>query len=88
MKARSAPLFEDLFDADGSVVVLLPADRLVPARALPFAAVVAAASAQGSSAFGYRVNATGAVVMNPSKSSTVTLVPGDQVIAIGARPSH
>jgi len=50
--------------------------------------VIAAAGAQGASAFGYRVNATGAVVMNPPKAKVVTLVPGDKVIAIGARPLH
>lgn len=84
-RAELLALFEDLFDPDGAVVVLLPAERLIPQQALSFGAIVAAAGAQGASAFGYRVEATGEVVMNPPKSKVVTLTPGDKVIAIGER---
>jgi hypothetical protein len=78
-------VFDDLFDADGAVVTLLPAATIVPADALPFEAVVAAASAQGASAFGYRLAASGEVTMNPPKSSTVTLGANDQVLVIAGR---
>jgi hypothetical protein len=78
-------VFEDLFDPDGAVVSLLDAAAFVPPQPLDFATVVAAASAQGASAFGYRVAATGELHLNPEKSRTVTLVAGDQVLAIDTR---
>jgi K+/H+ antiporter YhaU regulatory subunit KhtT len=79
-------VFEDLFDPDGAVISLLPAPSLVPSSAVEYATVVAAASAQGASAFGIR-RSDGEVVMNPAKSSRVTLGAGDQVIAVAARAS-
>lgn len=84
-RAQLQSLFEQLFAPEGAVVVLLPAERLVPLESLTFGAVVAAAGAQGASAFGYRVEATGRVVMNPPKSARVTFRAGDKVIAIGER---
>lgn len=78
-------VFDELFRADGPVVVMLPADGLVGNDPVPFGAVVAAAARQGASAFGYRVEATGGVVMNPAKSAVVVLRPGDKVIAVGER---
>ena len=84
-RAELMALFEDLFDPDGAVVLLKPAETVVPAEPIPFASVVAAASRHGASVFGYRVGATGEVVMNPPKSKVVTLVEGDQLITIGER---
>lgn len=84
-RAQLQSLFEQLFAPEGAVVVLLPAERLVPLQSVTFGAVVAAAGAQGASAFGYRVEATGQVVMNPPKSARVTFRQGDKVIAIGER---
>jgi hypothetical protein len=78
-------VFDDLFDAEGAVVTLLPAATLVPAEPLAFESVVAAASAQGASAFGYRLAASGAVTMNPLKSASVTLTADDQVLVIAGR---
>ncbi|MBI2709552.1 MAG: hypothetical protein HYX34_07635 [Actinobacteria bacterium] len=78
-------VFDDLFDPDGAVVDLLPATAIVPAVPLPWGAVVAATSAQGGSAFGYRVGRTGEVVVNPAKGSVVTLGDGDEVVAITTR---
>ena len=77
-------VFEDLFDPEGAVVSLLDAPGVVPAESLDFAAVVAAASAHGASAFGYRL-ASGELHFNPEKSRTVTLGPGDQILAIDTR---
>jgi hypothetical protein len=79
-------VFEDLFDPEGAVVSLLDAPSVVPALPLDFAIVVAAASAQGASAFGYRL-ANGELHFNPEKSRTVTLGPGDQILAIDTRES-
>jgi len=79
-------VFEDLFDPDGAVVSLLPATSLVPNEPVEYASVVAAASAQGASAFGIR-RRDGEVMMNPAKSTRLTLGEGDQVIAVAARAS-
>lgn len=78
-------VFDDLFDAEGAVVALRPARRLVPPGEITYAAVVAAASAQGESAFGYRTAATSHVVMNPPKSAVVDLHDADQVLVIAGR---
>ena len=83
--AELLAVFEDLFDPDGSVIGLRPAETLVPPEPVEFAAVVAAASAQGASAFGVRRGATGEVTMNPPKSARMTLGAGDQVIVIEHR---
>jgi Trk K+ transport system NAD-binding subunit len=78
-------VFEDLFDPEGAVVALVPAPTLVPDQPLEFASVVAAASATRRSAFGYRLASTNTLVMNPSKSSRVTLGAGDEVLVIEHR---
>jgi Trk K+ transport system NAD-binding subunit len=78
-------VFEDLFDPEGAVVSLLDAPAVVPAQALDFATVVAAASAQRASAFGYRLASTGELHLNPAKSETVTLGAGDQILVIDTR---
>jgi hypothetical protein len=78
-------VFEDLFDPEGAVVSLLDAPAVVPAQPLDFATVVAAASAQRASAFGYRVASTGELHLNPAKSETVTLGAGDQILVIDTR---
>ncbi|MCW2605743.1 MAG: TrkA-N domain/Protein of unknown function [Frankiales bacterium] len=85
-RPQLAAVFEELFRPDGPVVVMLPADRLVRPSPVTFGEVVAAAGAAGASAFGYRLAASGQVVLNPRKSDRVTLHAGDTVIAVGLRP--
>jgi voltage-gated potassium channel Kch len=75
-------VFDDLFDAEGAVVEMRPAPRFVGAQALPFGAVVAAGAEQAVSVFGYRIAATGEVVVNPPKSQTVTLGAQDTVAVV------
>lgn len=75
-------VFAELFDATGESVELLPAATIVPPTAVTFAVVVAAAAELGASAFGYRRGGTGEVVLNPAKSTVLTLGPSDQVIVI------
>ena len=84
-RAELLAVFDDLFDPEGAVVELRPAESLVPDDAVTFATVVAAAIAQDASAIGYRLAATGRVVMNPSKSELVELGPDDQVLVVGLR---
>jgi Trk K+ transport system NAD-binding subunit len=75
-------VFDDLFDAEGAVLEMRPAPELVKDEGMPFAAVVAAGGAVRASVIGYRLGATGAVVVNPSKAATVTLGPDDQVVMV------
>jgi Trk K+ transport system NAD-binding subunit len=81
-RAELLAVFDDLFDAEGAAIEMRAADALVGPEPVPFATVVAAAAAVGASAFGYRLDATGAVVLNPSKSSVVTLGPADTVVLV------
>jgi Trk K+ transport system NAD-binding subunit len=78
-------VFEELFDADGASVELLPAPTLVGPEAVSFATIVTAAAAVGASAFGYRRAGTGEVMINPAKATTVALGADDQVIVIADR---
>jgi hypothetical protein len=71
----------ELFHATGASISVQAADLYVPADAMPFAAVVAAARAQAQVALGYRL-ANGTVVLNPPKASTVTLTAADQVVVL------
>ncbi|MCU1498312.1 MAG: hypothetical protein JWM47_2265, partial [Acidimicrobiales bacterium] len=71
-----------LFAADGASISLRAADLYVPPDRMTFATVVAAARAQGQVAIGFRLAAEGTVVLNPPKSTPVTLAASDQVIVL------
>jgi voltage-gated potassium channel Kch len=82
------PVFEDLFDAEGSAIALKPAGWYVRAgNPVSFAQVVAAARARGEVALGYRLADGGEgepeIVMNPAKSASASLGGSDRVIVIG-----
>jgi hypothetical protein len=84
------PVFQDLFDAEGSAVGLKPAPWYIQENGpVSFARVVAAARARSEVAIGYRLahgengNGTPHVVMNPPKSTEVTLGREDQIVVIG-----
>ena len=81
-RADLQAVFDDLFDADGAVLEMRPATELIPAGPLPFSSVVAAGAAAGGSVLGYRLGASGEVVINPAKSESVTLGAEDQVVMI------
>jgi Trk K+ transport system NAD-binding subunit len=78
-------VFDEVFDPEGPVVSLRPAGELVGPDPVAFGVVVAAASAQGMSAFGYRIGATNEVVVNPRKSTVLSLREGDEVVVIETR---
>ncbi len=78
-------VFDELFDADGCFVALHPAPLYANAEPVTFAAVVAAAIQRGETAFGWRIAATGEVVVNPPKSKTIALGEADQVLVLGPR---
>ena len=79
------PVFTDLFDREGCAVELEPARRYGAQHASTFADVIASASTVGDSAFGYRVAATGEVVLNPAKSARLTLGPDDEIVVLAER---
>jgi len=77
-------VFAELFDADGCFVSLHPARLYAPADETTFASIVASAAERGASALGYRIGSA-PVVLNPFKSTRVTLGPGDQVLVLAPR---
>ena len=78
-------VFDELFDAEGCFIALHPAPIYVPVRPVSFAEIVAASAAKGESALGYRIAATSEVVVNPAKSTVVTLGEKDQVLVLGPK---
>jgi voltage-gated potassium channel Kch len=85
-----AAVFADLFDPEGSELYLKPADGYVElGRKVTFATLVEAARRRGEVAIGYRVAARAddaaasyGVKVNPRKSATITLAPGDRLIVL------
>lgn len=78
-------VFDELFDTAGSFISLHPAPLYAPGGPVAFAAIVAAGSARGQTVFGWRLAATGEVVVNPPKSGVVELGEADQVLVLGSR---
>ena len=76
------PVLDDLFDPDGAEVYLKPASRYVRDVETSFATVVAAAGRCGEAAIGFRLGATGEVVINPQKSRRVRLGAQDRVVVV------
>jgi len=84
-RAALRAVFDDLFDPNGAVVELRAAHRFVPDALVSHAQIVAAGSAEGVSVIGWRVNASGEVVINPPKEREVHLRADDQVLLVGFR---
>ena len=85
-----APVFDDLFDADGAFISVRPASFYAAAgKPVAWAEIVAIAAANGESAFAYRVaaesslDASTGVRMNPAKTTEFTPASGDGVVVIG-----
>jgi ion channel POLLUX/CASTOR len=75
-------LFADLFDREGCTIEIVDADTYGATAALNFAEVVAAASALGHTALGYRSAGSGTVVLNPPKSAVLELGADDGVVIL------
>jgi len=75
-------VFVDLFDRGGSSIELREAAQYGAQEASTFADVVATASKQGHSAFGFRRASSGEVVVNPAKSAPLTLHMDDEVLVL------
>jgi hypothetical protein len=84
------PVFNDLFDADGSELYLKPASDYVEiGRPVTFYTVVEAARRRGHVAIGYRqatqardAAASYGVRVNPRKSSSVSFAADDRIIVV------
>ncbi|MEY4417802.1 MAG: hypothetical protein RIQ88_240 [Actinomycetota bacterium] len=87
---KLAPVFEDLFDAQGATLNVRPiSDYAILGKSVSFAELVATARNYGESAIGYRVanhvssdGSTG-VILNPSKTSEFVPAAGDGLVVIG-----
>ncbi len=75
-------VFDDLFDSVGCSIELRTAPGYGAHRATCFAEVVATASSLGQSAIGYRLVATGQVVVNPAKSAPLQLGREDEILVV------
>jgi hypothetical protein len=88
--AELAPVFEDLFDADGAALNVKPVDHYATVgKEYEYAELVAMGRSHGESVIGYRVaadakaDAAGGVKLNPAKNSKFKLAAGDSLIVIG-----
>jgi Trk K+ transport system NAD-binding subunit len=79
-------VFIDLFDREGCSIELREAAQYGGQEATTFADVVATASSQGHSAFGFRRGGTGEVVVNPAKSAPLRLGVEDEILVLA--PGH
>jgi hypothetical protein len=78
-------VFQELFDPDGSFMILAPAHEYAPTGSATFNDVVRVAAAKGQTAIGHRVAATGEVLLNPAKSATLQFTDDDQIVIIAGR---
>ena len=85
-----APVFSELFDSEGNVIALHPADRYVPAGPTTFRAIIEAARTRGVTPIGVRAASLAGsagtvgqgVRLNPAKDAAITLEPGDAIVVI------
>jgi voltage-gated potassium channel Kch len=85
-----APVFEDLFDAEGATLNVRNITEYAPVgKSVSFGELVAAARNYGESAIGYRVAGASAadgstgVILNPAKTSEFVPAAGDSLVVIG-----
>ncbi|MFN8027402.1 MAG: hypothetical protein U0W40_13915 [Acidimicrobiia bacterium] len=80
-------VFDDLFDVEGSALVVRRCERyLTPDGEHPWGDVVETAAARGDVAIGYLCASTGdgVPVVNPGKDDAVRFAPGDHLVVSGA----
>ena len=85
-----APVFADLFDAEGASINLKPIEYFAKlGSSISFGELVAAAAAHGDSAIGIRIAANASqdgstgVQLNPSKHETFKPAAGDGLVVVG-----
>lgn len=85
-----APLFEDLFDPDGSEIYLKPITNYIkPGMEVDFYTVIESARRRGEIAIGYKVAALArdgsqsyGVVVNPNKAGRIKFAPDDKLVVV------
>lgn len=89
--AALAPVFTDLFDADGASINMRPIEGYAPLKkSVAFSQLVAAGVNKKESVIGYRIaaeaKASGAqgVVLNPPKDREFVPAAGDSIIVVGS----
>jgi len=85
-----APVFDDLFDADGASLSVNSIETYAPVgKSIEFAELVAIGKAHGESVIGYRTLAgskklaSSGVKLNPTKTAKFTPAKGDGLIVVG-----
>jgi hypothetical protein len=85
-----APVFDDLFDADGASINVNPIEHYAPVgKSIEFAELVAIGRAHGESVIGYRTlkgskhDAASGVTLNPLKTHKFKPAEGDGLVVIG-----
>lgn len=85
-----APVFDDLFDADGASLNVNPIEHYAPVgKSIEFAELVAIGRAHGESVIGYRTiagskhDAASGVKLNPLKTDKFKPAAGDGLVVIG-----
>jgi K+/H+ antiporter YhaU regulatory subunit KhtT len=85
-----APVFDDLFDADGASLSVNAIETYAPVgKSIEFAELVAIGKAHGESVIGYRTLAgskklaSSGVRLNPAKTAKFTPAKGDGLIVVG-----
>lgn len=88
--AQLAPVFEDIFDAEGASISVIPMENYAKlGQKVSFASLVKSAALRGESAIGYRSAAIAktdparGVYLNPDKTSEITPLVGDGLIVLG-----
>lgn len=86
-----APVFDDLFDAEGASLNVNPIEHYAPiGKSIEFAELVAIGRANGESVIGYRTqknsrhDPASGVMLNPSKTDAFKPATGDGLVVIGA----
>lgn len=75
-------VFKELFEPSGAYVTLAPAQHYTDGESVPFNDIVRRACERTQTAIGYRMGATGEVVLNPDKSDEVFLSENDHVVVL------
>jgi voltage-gated potassium channel Kch len=85
-----APVFDDLFDADGASINVNPIEHYAPiGKSIEFAELVAIGRSHGESVIGYRTlkgsksDAASGVKLNPAKTTKFKPAEGDGLVVIG-----
>jgi ion channel POLLUX/CASTOR len=85
-----APVFDDLFDAQGASINVNPIEHYVPVgKSIEFAELVAIGRSHGESVIGYRTlagskhDAASGVKLNPAKTTKFKPAAGDGLVVIG-----